>query len=481
MVGTKYCSICGLKSKKGFEKFGEGFCSKKHANEFVLQTRKQKLAKANSGQSRKKSISGFSNFFTPLENSINILLNEKYAKTFFVAFSISLIFFSFLNGLFLIPFLEIGFGRMAEVTVFDYLYLTFSSILIAVLVSLFFYQRNELTKTFDSGNLVGTGSTSLAGFLAAICPVCQSVSLAAFGATVLAIPLGPLIPVLGFLKFFGLGLLGLSVYIVSNNIYKKTCTACAPESLLVEKKLSNSFLEEFFLKNNWGFSLLVVFGVILVLNQFLLTNAFSGFAPQPGTAAFLTATNAITVDAKSELNYGAKITIKPMPLAVNEASAIAGYKTKVKSLPTISEIEVTPSTGDLTQDIANNVIPKGKPWYSEETGGISFDDAIKAQQLWARGRAIQLSPEEQKRWDKIVNSFTCDYCCGSPQNPTIITRCGCAHSYAAQGMAKWFIKNYGDKFSDEEIYGEMARWYALWYPGPTVKRIVQEIQSQSNI
>ena len=29
--------------------------------------------------------------------------------------------------------------------------------------------------------------------------------------------------------------------------------------------------------------------------------------------------------------------------------------------------------------------------------------------------------------------------------------------------------------TNEEIYGEMARWYALWYPGPTIKRIVQEM------
>ncbi len=41
-------------------------------------------------------------------------------------------------------------------------------------------------------------------------------------------------------------------------------------------------------------------------------------------------------------------------------------------------------------------------------------------------------------------------------------------------MARWFIKNYGDKYSDEEIYGEMARWYALWYPKGTIQRIIQE-------
>ena len=41
-------------------------------------------------------------------------------------------------------------------------------------------------------------------------------------------------------------------------------------------------------------------------------------------------------------------------------------------------------------------------------------------------------------------------------------------------MAKWFITNMGDKVTDEQIMGEMSKWKALWYPGPTVKRVVQE-------
>ncbi len=174
--------------------------------------------------------------------------------------------------------------------------------------------------------------------------------------------------------------------------------------------------------------------------------------------------------------FGSKITLKPMPLASGEQPAISGYKTKVKPLPTISELSLKPSTGDAASDLLNNIIPTGTPWYGQEAS-VTFDDPIAAQKKWATYRRLELSPEENQRWSVIVNSFTCDYCCGSPQNPTIITRCGCAHSAAAQGMAKWFVKNYGDKFPDEEIYGEMGRWYSLWYPGPTIKRIIQEMQA----
>ena len=223
---------------------------------------------------------------------------------------------------------------------------------------------------------------------------------------------------------------------------------------------------------------MVGLALLLFINQIALMNVFGQLVPTPGTAAALVGQVDLGV---SDLSYGPKLTLKPMPLAIDEQPIISGYKTKVKALPTISELQITASTGDLVQDIANNVIPTGIPGYGAEAG-VAFDDALQAQQVWGSyEQSIQLSGEEEQRWSKIVNAFTCDYCCGSPQNPTIITRCGCAHAKAARGMAKWFIKNYGSQYSDEEIYGEMARWYALWYPGPTVKRIAEELQATGNL
>ena len=232
------------------------------------------------------------------------------------------------------------------------------------------------------------------------------------------------------------------------------------------KLVKTKKVKESLFSNNLVFGAVLILMLLLIINQLLIPQVFASFFSGGGATGSFNLGN---------FQYGSKLTLKPMPLAQDEQPAISGYKSKVKSLPTISEISIQPSTGDAAQDLINNVVPRGTPWYGAEAG-VSFDDPIGAQQLWAKGRAIQLSPEEEGRWGRIVNSFTCDYCCGSPKNPTIITRCGCAHSLAAQGMAKWFVKNYGDQYSDEEIYGEMARWYALWYPGPTVKRILQEIQ-----
>ena len=203
--------------------------------------------------------------------------------------------------------------------------------------------------------------------------------------------------------------------------------------------------------------------VLLFINQLMIPKVLGSVSGSGGTATL------------GNFEYGSKITLKPIPLAVGEQPKIAGYKSIVKPLPTISELSIAPSTGDAVQDLLNNIIPKGTPWFGEQAG-VSFDDPVAAQKRWASYRSIQLSSTEQERWNRIVNSFTCDYCCGSPQNPTIITRCGCAHSSAAQGMARWFIKYYGDSYSDEEIYGEMARWYALWYPKGTIERIILEAQ-----
>ncbi len=216
----------------------------------------------------------------------------------------------------------------------------------------------------------------------------------------------------------------------------------------------------------------MVLVLLLVVNNFLITSAFAT------AGAYASNNGGGSISIKPGFEYGSKMTLKPMPLAAGESPRFQGYRTIVKPLPTISDLSLSPPTGDVVQDLINNIIPRGTPWYGPEAG-VNFDDAEPAAKLWGKARSIQLDSSQEARWSRIVNSFTCDYCCGSPQNPTIITRCGCAHSQAAQGMAKWFIKNYGDKYSDEEIYGEMARWYAAWYPGPTMKRIVQELEVAS--
>ena len=132
-----------------------------------------------------------------------------------------------------------------------------------------------------------------------------------------------------------------------------------------------------------------------------------------------------------------------------------GRTTKLVEWPTISKTPAPPNTGDVTQDAIKYIIPTGIPSYVEEgpgselLEGITFDEPIVSQKLWAAflgsrrfgtEKTIELTPDEQARWDKMVNAFTCDYCCGGQNSVTRIAHCGCAHSYAWQGMAKFFIR-----------------------------------------
>lgn len=418
---------------------------------FELVLKREKIKKLSKKASSEKDI------FT---HTTEIVKQPIYTKTFGLTALIFLVFYSFLYGLWKIPVIEFGINRFSAVGILDYLYLILISVLTGLLFTLFKYERLQSIK---SGLKLAGGGSLFAGIVSAICPVCQGIAITALGATVLSLPLTFLVPYIGLLQIITIFILGFSLYLKADSIFTKTCIACKVDTKIEHKGKPSE--EPFLYRNNIAFGALIILVLMLVINNFMITAAFASGSAASGN-----------ISIKHGFEYGSKVTLKPMPLANGESPRFQGYRTIVKPLPTISELSLSPPTGDVAQDIVNNVVPTGTPWYGQEAG-VSFDDPITAQNLWAKGRAIQLSPEEQKRWERIVNSFTCDYCCGSPQQPTIITRCGCAHSAAAQGMAKWFIKNYGGKYSDEEIYGEMARWYAVWYPGPTVQRIVQELHA----
>ncbi len=68
---------------------------------------------------------------------------------------------------------------------------------------------------------------------------------------------------------------------------------------------------------------------------------------------------------------------------------------------------------------------------------------------------------------KLENGISCEYCCGAR---SIIFEdgepaCGCAHSYAMRGLAKYLIKFHGNEFSDDEILEELGKWKVLFFPG----------------
>lgn len=220
-------------------------------------------------------------------------------------------------------------------------------------------------------------------------------------------------------------------------------------------------------KLNWGFVAFI--SILILFNQFQISQV----------NALISGSSASTVGNL------VKSVSSPLKLGSGKSGVVIGPQinpdgrtTRLVEWTTISETPAPKSTGNPTQDAIAAVVPTGTPFYvlegsgSEKIKGTSFDDPLTSQKVWASllgsrrfgtANAIQLTPEEEQRWQRIVSVFTCDYCCGGPNSVTTINRCGCAHSYAWQGMAKFFIEYYPN-YSDEQIMGEMTKWKGLWYP-----------------
>ena len=129
-----------------------------------------------------------------------------------------------------------------------------------------------------------------------------------------------------------------------------------------------------------------------------------------------------------------------------------------------------------------DVIPKGVPPIYVEEMSVSFDDIslvnpTKADETIARladfDVSIELQGAELERYVKIVGQISCEYCCGAES--IIFTKdsenykagdaaCGCAHSYAMRGVAKYLISSHGADFTDDEILSELAKWKTLFFP-----------------
>ncbi len=140
-----------------------------------------------------------------------------------------------------------------------------------------------------------------------------------------------------------------------------------------------------------------------------------------------------------------------------------------------------PAADAATLRAAEAIVPKGIPEIYGKELDVSYDDVSlnepkKADEtirkLGGLDTKIRLSAEEQKRYIRIAGMISCEYCCGAD---SIITAdgqpaCGCAHSYAMRGVAKYLIHQHGTEFTDEGILEEMSKWKTLFFPGQISKK-----------
>ncbi len=130
----------------------------------------------------------------------------------------------------------------------------------------------------------------------------------------------------------------------------------------------------------------------------------------------------------------------------------------------------------INSNAVSEIIPRGIPAIYGKELGIRYDDVSpndpqKADQtiviLKNLDLTLSLDGENLQRYIQTLTQISCEYCCGAK---SIIFEngqpaCGCAHSYAMRGLAKYLIKNHGSEFTDDRILEELGKWKVLFFPG----------------
>ncbi|PJA45708.1 hypothetical protein CO174_01810 [Candidatus Uhrbacteria bacterium CG_4_9_14_3_um_filter_50_9] len=144
-----------------------------------------------------------------------------------------------------------------------------------------------------------------------------------------------------------------------------------------------------------------------------------------------------------------------------------GNTTHLQMMPTITEVMGEPGSGDAVTDAMTVMMATGTPFYAPE--GISFDDPVESLQIWGQYEKTEIDSTLMERYQKLITIFPCNFCCGSANNVTFAGNCGCAHAGAARGFFKYMLAQYGDTYSNDQLFGEAYRWQAIWYPSGVVE------------
>lgn len=134
-----------------------------------------------------------------------------------------------------------------------------------------------------------------------------------------------------------------------------------------------------------------------------------------------------------------------------------------------------PRSGNSSAILAADPRPSGVPAIYGAELGVKYDDVSEADPGLADATIRKLSAyendnlnsEQMQRYVKLGTSIACEYCCGAQS--LIFSNgqraCGCAHSYAMRGLAKYLIQKHGGEYTDDQILEEMGKWKVLFFPG----------------
>ena len=167
---------------------------------------------------------------------------------------------------------------------------------------------------------------------------------------------------------------------------------------------------------------------------------------------------------------------------------VANNQVKLNNLSEMGATGFAVATGVKTAEAS--VIPTGIPKIYGNELGVAYDDIspydqqkvdLTIRKIGNLDDTTQLSGDEMKRYISIASKISCEYCCGAE---SIIfsngdAACGCAHSYAMRGLAKYLITKHPNEFTDDEILEELGKWKTLFFPGQI--RAKAQILSQQGV
>jgi hypothetical protein len=130
-------------------------------------------------------------------------------------------------------------------------------------------------------------------------------------------------------------------------------------------------------------------------------------------------------------------------------------------------------------------LPNGVPTIYGSELGVSFDKPVESLEilrsldgdLYDDGllKLGDLTEAEQESYIKVGMSISCEFCCGVDSITAADGKaaCGCAHSAAMRGLAKYLIKNHRAEFTDDQVLEQLQLWKTMFFPKQMYQRAVQ--------
>lgn len=184
----------------------------------------------------------------------------------------------------------------------------------------------------------------------------------------------------------------------------------------------------------------------------------------------------------------AGVALLVMVLAFNQYQiSLLGAQLQLYSAPALNavgSVAQQPSSASASlQAVVDRVIPKGVPEVYGAELGVSYDQPVESLtilgkldgDLYPDGtlKFADLDADAQQRYVALGKMIACEYCCGATELvfPNGQPACGCQHSAAMRGLAKYLLINHPD-LSDGRLLEEMGKWKILFFPKQHISKAV---------